>query len=282
MYYRAFFSLPTSIVDIHGKPANAVRGTLNAISSIASLYRPRRILATIDASWRPQWRVDLLPEYKSHRLAADNQSEITPDELTAQIPKLIELLKAMSIKVVEQVNYEADDCIASIVNVESNCLVVTSDRDLFQLISKERDISLYLQSDKKEPLWDYERFLSIYNFEPAQYLDFAVLRGDPSDGLRGIEKIGEKTASRMIIEYKNIDNLKQAIKKKSIEKLSLAEKNLLAAEDYLKKALKVSGLVQDLKFDLSKSSKDSLKIEFLSKNLRVEKPVNEILRLIHD
>lgn len=282
MYYRAFFALPASIVDESSRPANAIRGTLNALSQISNNFPPRKILAAIDVSWRPVWRVELLPEYKTHRLALDGFSEEAPSDLVEQLPKIYEILNALGINIVGKENYEADDCLASIVKDETNCLIVTSDRDLLQLIDDKKEIKIYLQSDKNDPIWDYQRFRSVYNFEPKSYLEYALLRGDPSDGLKGVSKIGEKTASKMISDYENLDNLRKHLESKDNKSLTIAELNFLNSKEYLGRARKVTTLVNNLSFEIENKLIDLKKIEQLAKHYRVQKPIKELLQVIHD
>ncbi len=282
LYYRAFYALPTSITDSRGKPINAIRGSLTTIAQLLDKYKPRRIIAAIDESWRPNWRVELLSEYKSHRLAADEKSELAPDELIGQIPDLIQVLKLLQIPVVGLEDFEADDCLASLSNLEENPIIVTSDRDLLQLIDKKNQTALYLLSDKSQPLWDYKRFKEVYGFEPEQYLDYAVLRGDPSDGLKGVSKVGEKTAVKFIKEFQTIENLINHLTTNPSKKLSVAEENVLSSVGYIQKARKVTSLNKNLKLKIQLKSVELEKLNKFAAARNITKQVNEILRLIHD
>lgn len=282
LYYRAFYALPTSITDSHGKPVNAIRGSLITLAQLVEKYKPRKIIAAIDLSWRPEWRVKLLSEYKSHRLAADKKNELAPEELIEQIPDLIHVLELLQIAVVGIKDFEADDCLASISNLEKNSIIVTSDRDLLQLINRENQTVLHLLSDKSQPLWDYERFKEVYGFEPEQYLDYAVLRGDPSDGLKGVSKVGEKTAAKFIKEFQTIENLINYLSTNPSKKLSVAEQNIISSVSYIQKARRVTSLNKNLKLKIQVKPMEIEKINKFAAARNITKQVNEILRLIHD
>lgn len=282
LYYRAFYALPTSITDSHGKPVNAIRGSLITIAQLVEKYKPKKIIAAIDLSWRPEWRVKLLSEYKSHRLAADKKNELAPEELIEQIPDLIHVLELLQIAIVGIQNFEADDCLASLSNHEKNSIIVTSDRDLLQLINRENQTVLHLLSDKSQPLWDYERFKEVYGFEPEQYLDYAVLRGDPSDGLKGVSKVGEKTAAKFIKEFQTIENLINYLSTNPSKKLSVAEENIISSVSYIQKARQVTSLNKNLKLKIQVKPMEIEKLNKFAAARNITKQVNEILRLIHD
>jgi 5'-3' exonuclease len=278
IYYRAFYALPDSIKDSSGNPVNAIKGSLSIISQIYASQHASGVMATIDMDWRPDWRVKLLPQYKLQRVVNDG-SEM-PDLLSDQIPDLLSLLKDLGIAVIGKKNYEADDCIASLVKSLKNCLIVTGDRDLFQLINKKNDINIYLLSDKQNPIWDHDRFIRHFNFSPEQYVDYAILRGDASDGLKGVEKVGEKTAAKLILEYKTVEQLISKLKKKDQKLLSLAEKNILDSTDYIKRAKQVSTAKSDLTLTITTSSAKLTKIQQKAKFLKIEKQISEILQLL--
>lgn len=279
IYYRAFYALPESIKDSLGRPANAIKGSLSIISQIYSSQKASGVIAAIDIDWRPKWRVNLLPQYKTQRIIS-NDSEM-PDSLSAQVPHLLAILRDLGIAIVGETDYEADDCIASLVSNKKNCLVVTGDKDLFQLINTKNNISVYLLSDKQEPIWDSVRFKKYFNFEPRHYLDYAVLRGDPSDGLPGVKKVGVKTAARLIQEYKDINQLIIGLKAKNQNSLSLAENNILQSIDYLVKAKLVSTAKADLKLSADLAVKNLTAIKEKASLFKIEKQINELLLLLN-
>jgi len=152
LYYRAFHSLPESLVAKDGTPINAVRGLLDRIARLHQDRSPRAIVACWDTEWRPQWRVDLIPTYKSHRIAEiqedpDDEVSAIPDLLAEQIPIIAEVLEALGIPVIGDENHEADDIIGTYANTESGPIeIVTGDRDLFQLIDDTRGVSVLYTS----------------------------------------------------------------------------------------------------------------------------------------
>jgi 5'-3' exonuclease len=278
IYYRAFYALPESITNEAGQPANAIRGSLSIINTITTDYAAGEIIAALDIDWRPQWRVKLLPQYKANRVVKDDhfeQVDETPDSLSDQIPHLIEILKQLNVKIVGKSNYEADDCLSTLATNNTNALIVTGDKDLLQLINKKNRIDIYLLSDKTNPIWNFERFVKHFGFEPAQYLDYAVLRGDPSDGLPGVSKVGEKTAMKLIQEFQSIDNLLIHLSKNKSDKMPVGHKNILSSQPYLKNALKVSQAVSGLKLDIKAEKPDPKKLETLKLFFRVEKQVDQ-------
>jgi len=278
IYYRAFYALPESITNEAGQPANAIRGSLSIINTITTDYAAGEIIAALDIDWRPQWRVKLLPQYKANRVVKDDhfeQVDETPDSLSDQIPHLIEILKQLNVKIVGKSNYEADDCLSTLAANNTNALIVTGDKDLLQLINKKNRIDIYLLSDKTNPIWNFERFVKHFGFEPAQYLDYAVLRGDPSDGLPGVSKVGEKTAMKLIQEFQSIDNLLIHLSKNKSDRMPVGHKNILSSQPYLKNALKVSQAVSGLKLDIKAEKPDPKKLETLKLFFRVEKQVDQ-------
>lgn len=278
IYYRAFYALPESITNEAGQPANAIRGSLSIINTITTDYAAGEIIAALDIDWRPQWRVKLLPQYKANRVVKDDhfkQVDETPDSLSDQIPHLIEILKQLNVKIVGKSNYEADDCLSTLATNNTNALIVTGDKDLLQLINKKNRNDIYLLSDKTNPIWNFERFVKHFGFEPAQYLDYAVLRGDPSDGLPGVSKVGEKTAMKLIQEFQSIDNLLIHLSKNKSDKMPVGHKNILSSQPYLKNALKVSQAVSGLKLDIKAEIPDPKKLETLKLFFRVEKQVDQ-------
>jgi 5'-3' exonuclease len=278
IYYRAFYALPESITNEAGQPANAIRGSLSIINTITTDYAAGEIIAALDIDWRPQWRVKLLPQYKANRVVKDDhfeQVDETPDSLSDQIPHLIEILKQLNVKIVGKSNYEADDCLSTLATNNTNALIVTGDKDLLQLINKKNKNDIYLLSDKTNPIWNFERFVKHFGFEPAQYLDYAVLRGDPSDGLPGVSKVGEKTAMKLIQEFQSINNLLIHLSKNKSDRMPVGHKNILSSQPYLKNALKVSQAVSGLKLDIKAEIPDPKKLETLKLFFRVEKQVDQ-------
>jgi 5'-3' exonuclease len=215
LYYRAFYGMPETVTAPDGTPVNAIRGLLDAIARLVREHRPARLVACLDADWRPAFRVAAIPGYKAHRAEADG-SEQTPPGLVVQIPLITQVLTAAGIAIAEASGYEADDVIATLATGAGQPVdVVTGDRDLFQLVDDASGVRvLYTLRGlgKLEPVTEGE-IAKKYDIPGDKYADFAVLRGDPSDGLPGVPGIGEKTAATLIRIFGDLGSLKTALDK---------------------------------------------------------------------
>ncbi len=213
LYYRAFYGMPETVTAPDGTPVNAVRGLLDTIARLVRDVRPQRLVACLDADWRPQFRVDAIPSYKAHRAEPDG-SEQTPPGLAVQIPLITQVLDAAGVAIAEGAGYEADDVIATLAARSPTPVdVVTGDRDLFQLVDDARRVRvLYtLRGLARLESVDEAEVTKKYDIPGRSYADFAVLRGDPSDGLPGVAGIGEKTAAALIRAFGSIDGIKTAL-----------------------------------------------------------------------
>src|SRR5664279_2148577 len=108
LYFRAYYALPESIIALDGRPVNAIRGYLDMTAALIDKRRPTRHVACLDHDWRPAFRVDLVPTYKAHRVAADGGEEV-PDTLAPQVPLLLEVLDALGLATAGAAGFEADD-----------------------------------------------------------------------------------------------------------------------------------------------------------------------------
>ena len=220
LYFRAYYALPDSMTSPDGMPVNAVRGFADAIARVLTERRPARLVACLDADWRPAFRVAALPSYKAHRVADPKANiEEVPDNLTPQIPIILDLLDAVGLATAEADGYEADDVIGALAARERTdpVEVITGDRDLFQVVRAEpTPVSVVYVGGgwaKVQTLGPAEvsaRYgLPLDNAGPA-YADMAALRGDPSDGLPGVAGIGEKTAAKLITRFGSLEGLVEA------------------------------------------------------------------------
>lgn len=267
LYFRAFHGLPDSLRDATGQPVNAVRGLLDFIARLVSDYSPTHLVACWDNDWRPQWRVELLPSYKTHRVAEpapgavvgaggvgaeSGTAEEAPDALSPQVAMILEALAALGIQVVGADGFEADDVIATLADRFAGEVdrvdVVTGDRDLFQLVDDTRGIRvLYTARGMSNlQLVDAGWVRAKYGIEPDRYADFAALRGDTSDGIPGVAGIGEKTAATLVNSFDSITAMVDAVADPH-SNLSTAQRNRLGAgTDYLAIALDVVRTRRDL------------------------------------
>ena len=253
LYFRAFFGLPETLTAPDGTPVNAVRGLLEFIATLVREYEPDAIAACWDNDWRPAWRVELIPSYKAHRVEQERtqgpDAEETPDLLAAQVPLIAQALELLDIAVVGADEHEADDVIGTLASTWDGPVdVVTGDRDLFQLVDDAREVRVLYTArgvSNHDVITD-QVLVDRYGVAPPAYVDFAVLRGDPSDGLPGVVGIGDKTAAILLQTYGHIDAIAEAAKDPRQKMAPRVRKNLLAATDYLAAARTVVTVVRDL------------------------------------
>jgi 5'-3' exonuclease len=253
MYFRAFYGVPDSFTAPDGTPVNAVRGLLDFISRMVSEYQPTHLACCWDNDWRPQWRVDLIPSYKAHRVEYVVQSgpdvEDVPDPLEAQVPVILDVLEAFGIAVVGADGYEADDVIGTLsTDAGMPVDVVTGDRDLFQLVDDEHEVRvLYIARgvSKHERITD-KVVLDKYGIHGHQYADFAALRGDPSDGLPGVPGVGEKTASTLLQRFDDMAGLRAAAEDPDSNIAPSPRRKIREAADYLEVAPTVVEVARDI------------------------------------
>jgi len=213
LYYRAFYGMPETVTAPDGTPVNAIRGLLDAIARLVRDRKPERLVACLDADWRPAFRVAAIGSYKAHRAEPDG-TEQTPPGLVVQIPLITQVLVAAGVAIAEHDGYEADDVIATLAARAATPVdVVTGDRDLFQLVDDDRQVRvLYtIRGLGRLEVVDEAEVSKKYDIPGKSYADFAVLRGDPSDGLPGVPGIGEKTAATLIRAFGSIDGIKTAL-----------------------------------------------------------------------
>ncbi|MCX6500699.1 MAG: 5'-3' exonuclease [Arthrobacter sp.] len=253
LYFRAFYGLPDTIRRADGTPVNAVRGLLDMIARLTTDYAATHLIACWDDDWRPQWRVDRIPSYKARRVAetvtGGPDVEIVPDALTAQLPMIRRVLDLADIAVVGAPEHEADDVVGSYASHAGLPVdVVTGDRDLFQVVDDARQVRVIYTARGMRNLEVMTDAVIVgkYRVLPAQYADYATLRGDSSDGLPGVAGIGEKTAAALLGEYGTLDGLLTAAADAGSGLSSGVRSKLGAAADYLMVAPAVVGIVRDL------------------------------------
>ncbi len=218
LYFRAYFGVPDSVKAPDGTSVNAVRGLLDFIARLVQDHRPDDLVACMDADWRPHWRVELIPSYKAHRVAEEVErgpdAEEIPDTLSPQVPVIEEVLDALGIARVGVRAYEADDVIGTFAGRAAGPVdIVTGDRDLYQLVDDERGIRvLYpLKGVGTLQITDEAWLREKYGVDGPGYVDLALLRGDPSDGLPGVPGIGEKTAAKLLDAFGDLAGIMAAV-----------------------------------------------------------------------
>lgn len=231
MLYRAYHAMPSST------PMAGVHGVLGMLTRLLQDRKPARLALAVDDDWRPDFRVRELPMYKAQRVS-DVPDPVTPQEAYGR-----ELLGALGFAVLGAPGYEAEDVIATVCEkTDEPVEILSGDRDLFDLVRDPGVRVLYPKRgvsvlEEVTEGWIEAR----YGIPGRRYGDFALLRGDPSDGLPGVAGIGEKTAARLIKEHGSLEgvlaapNLAPGLRQK-----------LALAEDYLTRARKVVLPVRDV------------------------------------
>ena len=206
LMFRAFYGIPAAAFKApNGMPINAVRGFLDMMGRLVSGRKPQRLAVATDEDWRPAFRVKVMPSYKTARL----DRGAMPNELAPQEPVLWDVLRAIGVEVIGAAGFEAEDVIASLLpKVSGRIEIVTGDRDLFALVRDPDVCVLYTQQGiGRLVVVDEAEIERRYGIPGRSYGDFAVLRGDPSDGLPGVPGVGEKTAAQLIRRYRDLDGI---------------------------------------------------------------------------
>ena len=249
LYFRAFFGVPDSLKSPDGTVVNALRGILDFTSTLTTQYRPQAIVACWDDDWRPQWRVDLLPSYKTQRLDLEGgEADTTGGLLGPQVPLIAEAFTLLGIPVVGAPDAEADDIIGTFASTWDGPVdIVTGDRDLFQLVDDAHGVRvLYVaRGVSKHDVVDNAWIRAKYGIDASQYVDFAVMRGDASDGLPGVAGIGDKTAALLLKEFGDIDGILAAAQDRWSSIKPRVRQSLLASVDYIAAARTVVAVKRD-------------------------------------
>ena len=248
MYFRAYYGVPPeSMTAPDGTPVNAVRGFMDMISRLVRARKPARLVACLDASWRPAFRVAAISSYKEHRANPDG-SEQVPPALTAQIPVILDVLAAAGVATAGAKGYEADDVIGTLA-ARADCPVevVTGDRDLFQVVDDDRGVRvLYIgRGLAKMEVIDEAAVTARYQIPGKSYVAFAALRGDPSDGLPGVPGVGEKTAAALVRSFGSVERMLSAIDAGHGGWPAGSRAKLVAARAYLEAAIPVVEVAAD-------------------------------------
>jgi 5'-3' exonuclease len=202
LIFRAFHGVPSTVRAPDGRQVNAVRGFLETLARLVSSRRPANIAVASDEDWRPAWRVELIPAYKAHRTA-----EPIPHDLEPQMPIIHDFLDAIGIDFIGTPDYEAEDVIATwTARTPGTVEIVSGDRDLYGLIEDPRVLVLYPEKGGLAVV-DEAEVTRRYGIPGRAYADYAVLRGDPSDGLPGLKGVGAVTAAGLITRHGGVAGL---------------------------------------------------------------------------
>ena len=265
MWFRSYFGVPSSLTAPDGRPVNAVRGFIDSIATLITREKPGRLVVCLDLDWRPAWRVDLIPSYKAHRVAAeadeieDADTEEVPDDLSPQVDMIMEILAAYGFATAGAEGYEADDVLGTLAATERRdpVVVVSGDRDLLQLVGDDPVPVLVLYLGKglsNATTFGLAEVSEKYGVPLDRagdaYAELALLRGDPSDGLPGVPGVGEKTAATMLTRYGSLASILAAAADPKSDLPKAFRAKLLAAADYIEAAQPVVRVARDALVEL--------------------------------
>ncbi len=224
--YRAFYALPP-LKNKKGELANAVYGFLLVFLKAMREFQPDFVVACFDLPF-PTFRHKKFKEYKAKRPP-------TPKDLYSQIPRVKKALKVLNVSIFEKKGFEADDLIGTISQSfiqkkkKAQAIILSGDLDLLQLVDKSTEVYLLKKGVKNTLLYNEKMVKEKYlGLKPAQLTDYRGLRGDPSDNIPGVSGVGEKTATNLLNEFNNIENLyNQLEKKKDLKTVKPRIKGLL-------------------------------------------------------
>ena len=255
IYFRAFFAVPGSTTAPGGRPNNAIRGSLDIIRRVIDDAKPDRVVACLDLDWRPAFRVAAIPSYKTHRVLVSAPAvrgvaqEVIPDDLSPQVPVLLDVLSAIGIALAGAQGFEADDVIGTLATrARERVEVVTGDRDLFQLADDDEPpvrVRYIGAGMAKTEVLSAQQVSTKYGIPIGGYADFAALRGDPSDGLPGVPGIGDKTAASLITRFGSLEGLAAATAEPSSGLSPSMRHKLTPAVSYLEAAALVVRVERD-------------------------------------
>jgi 5'-3' exonuclease len=248
LYFRAYYGVPETLTAPDGTPVNAIRGLLDMIARLVRARHPGQLVACLDEDWRPAFRVAAIPSYKAHRAKPNGSEEEVPPALAAQVPVIGEVLAAAGVAMAGAPGYEADDVIGTLTaRADGPVEIVTGDRDLFQLVDDQRSVRvLYTQRGlAKLDVVDEAAVTARYHIPGRAYADYAVLRGDSSDGLPGVAGVGEKTAAALVRTFGTVEAMLAAIEAGHGGFPMNSRPKLAAARDYLSVAPAVTRVATD-------------------------------------
>jgi 5'-3' exonuclease len=268
LIFRAYYGALASARRSRAADGNAIGGFLDRLARLIDERQPRRLVIADDWAWRPQWRVDLIADYKAHRVA-----EPVPAGLEPCLPVITLLLEHLGIDAVGVADYEAEDVIATLTRLAPGGVEIASgDRDLFALVEDPRVRVLYPERSGLAVI-DETEITRRYAIPGRRYADFAILRGDPSDGLPGLKGVGAVTAAAMIRRHGDVAGV-------------LRDRPLPPADRaYLQAALTIVPPVNDLPVTLPSGRRDAYPtnesaLRTLAAHHHAEESVDRLLRAL--
>jgi 5'-3' exonuclease len=278
LMFRAFFSMPTTVTAQDGRPINAVHGYLDMTARLIADQGPDEIVHVYDDDWRPAPRVAVYEGYKANRPP-------DPEALPQQFDVLRGVLDAFGMTQAEAPDWEAEDAIGTLsaaAKPSDRIDIVTGDRDLIQLVRDPAVRVLFtLRGVSELRVLDEAGVLEKYGVPASRYAEFAILRGDPSDGLPGVRGVGEKTARLLVNTYASLDDLlKDAAAPKRtgppLQRSPSLRAALRDAADYVHQMQQVVPIRTDLDVKTWKAERDEKKLERMAKRYALTGPIRRL------
>ena len=284
LMYRAFFAMPPSITDRHGRPVNALHGYLDMCARLIRDRRPGEVVHCFDHDWKPAPRVAAYGGYKSQR-APD------PEGLPEQFPVLKEFIVAAGMTHAEARGWEAEDAIGSLcarADQRDRLDIVTGDRDLIQCVRDPGVRVLFTRRGVSQlDVLDEAGVQTRYGVPASRYADFAILRGDPSDALPGIRGVGEVTARELIQTYPTLEEMEEDARAERarpgpLRRVLHLKARIREAAGYLAAMRDVVPIRTDLPVETVTGELDDQRLQALSGALSLTGPVKRLREALED
>lgn len=283
LMYRAFFSIPATVTAADGRPVNAAHGYLDMAANLIASRQPEECVHVYDDDWRPAPRVAVYAGYKATRRA-------DPEGLPPQFEMLREVLAALGLPQAEAPGWEAEDAIGTLCARAprgDRSDIVTGDRDLIQLVRDPAVRVLFTVRGVSDlRVLDEAGVRDRFGVAASRYVDFATLRGDPSDGLPGVQGVGEKTARALVNEYPSLDALiadANAPRRtgRSLQRSPGLCGRIRGAADYLAAMREVVPIRTDLDVRTWQEKRDDRLVDELAERYRLAGPVGRLRRALN-
>jgi 5'-3' exonuclease len=273
LMYRAFFALRDGLFTPDGRPIGAVHGYLDMVARLVASRRPDEVVHVYDHDWRPVARTEIYPGYKSNRPP-------DPEGLPPQFALLREVLGPTGMLQAQTESWEAEDAIGAFcveAAPDDRVEIVSGDRDLLQLVRDPVVRVLFTVRGVSElHEFDEAAVAAKYGVPASRYVEFAILRGDPSDDLPGVRGVGEKTARDLVTAFDSIDHLLAAARAGDLRVKPAIRASLLASEEYLDKMRRLVPINADPPLSLWAGARDDDALAALADELAIRGPVQRL------
>jgi 5'-3' exonuclease len=274
MMYRAFFAMKDGVYTPDGKPVGAVHGYLDMVARLVSSRRPDEVIHVYDHEWRPVSRTDIYADYKGHRPE-------DPPDLPPQFLMLREVLGPTGMLQAQTEGWEAEDAIGAFcveAHEDDRLEIVSGDRDLIQIVRDPVVKLLFTVRGVSELIeFDEATVLERYEVPADRYVEFAILRGDPSDGLPGVKGIGEKTARDLVQRFASIDAMLDAARADDPSIKPSVRAQLAASIEYLDAMRRLVPINADPPLSLWAGDRDDAELHRMAEELAIRGPVQRLL-----